>query len=662
MSLPTNGNNVNGNVNGNGNNNKPPNNLPKKRRWYYSNENSKNKPKYENNATITHDLQNQNKPLLSKAEQLKKEQLENNEQVARMEKQLHDFFQKSNTPYTFIDDTGIYKFEKPNTKQNAKNTNTNTNTKNVSGNKENDPAKPLFGWTASFPTFSSTSTAPFSTVFNPQLLFPIFPPSNIPMTTNMELSQQHQPQKHSFTPKPDVNITVDASANVIEEVTIQEEINHIDDLISLCEKYPLSESRKYNINMKAIHAIKDPLQDLSNMIGMETLKRNIVDQIIYYIQNLHIKPESIKTDSDIAERTETKANSDPNATFLNPFAATFFPPSYSSSSSSSSSSGASSSAPSSSSSIDISERLDFGGKQFNNNAASSGSSSNPFGNLQPLFDFTAMNKKITDNIKKKYEDGISDFSAPTSGDFMHTVIYGPPGSGKTEVAKIIGRIFSGLGILSKKTFKKVSRHDLVAGYLGQTAIKTKDIIKSSLGGVLFIDEAYSLGNPEKRDSFAKECIDTLCEALSEHKSNWMVIIAGYEKELNECFFNSNEGLNSRFTWRFKLDGYKSHEMKDIFVKKIKEYNWTVANDEKIAEEWFESRMDYFTTYGRDMETLFTKTKIAHSRRVFCLPETVKTKITVKDLENGFKLFLDNPEVKERKERGTMGNYMKTLYV
>jgi SpoVK/Ycf46/Vps4 family AAA+-type ATPase len=275
--------------------------------------------------------------------------------------------------------------------------------------------------------------------------------------------------------------------------------------------------------------------------------------------------------------------------------------------------------------------MDFGCKQVNKTL----SSNNPFGNLQPLFDFTAMNKKLTD---KKYED--SDFSSPTSGDFMHTVIYGPPGSGKTEVAKIIGRIFSGLGILSKKTFKKVSRHDLVAGYLGQTAIKTKDIIKSSLGGVLFIDEAYSLGNPEKRDSFAKECIDTLCEALSEHKSNWMVIIAGYEKELNECFFNFNEGLNSRFTWRFKLDGYKACEMKDIFEKKIKEYNWTVAEEDKFKEEWFETRMDYFTTYGRDMETLFTKTKIAHSRRVFCLPHSEKTKITVKDLENGFKLFLD----------------------
>ena len=142
----------------------------------------------------------------------------------------------------------------------------------------------------------------------------------------------------------------------------------------------------------------------------------------------------------------------------------------------------------------------------------------------------------------------------------------------------------------------------------------------------------------------------------------MVIIAGYEKELNECFFNFNEGLNSRFTWRFKLDGYKALEMKEIFEKKIKEYNWTVAENEKIQEDWFASRMDYFTTYGRDMETLFTKTKIAHSRRVFCLPESVKTKITVKDLENGFKLFLDNPEVKERKDRGIMGNYMKTLYV
>jgi SpoVK/Ycf46/Vps4 family AAA+-type ATPase len=249
---------------------------------------------------------------------------------------------------------------------------------------------------------------------------------------------------------------------------------------------------------------------------------------------------------------------------------------------------------------------------------------------------------------------------------MHTVIYGPPGSGKTEVAKIIGRIFSNLGILHKKIFKKVSRNDLVAGYLGQTAIKTKDMIKASLGGVLFIDEAYSLGNSEKRDSFAKECVDTLCEALSEHKHNWMVIIAGYEKELNECFFSLNEGLNSRFTWRFKLDAYKPGELKSIYEKQVRDYGWTIAtvagsSSPTLPESWFASRMDYFTTYGRDMETLFTKTKIAHSRRVFCLPVSEKKIITIDDLENGFKLFIENPEVKERKDRGS-GPYMKTLYL
>jgi SpoVK/Ycf46/Vps4 family AAA+-type ATPase len=255
---------------------------------------------------------------------------------------------------------------------------------------------------------------------------------------------------------------------------------------------------------------------------------------------------------------------------------------------------------------------------------------------------------------------------------MHTVIYGPPGSGKTEVAKIIGRIFSNLGILTKKTFKKVSRNDLVAGYLGQTAIKTKDIIKASIGGVLFIDEAYSLGNSEKRDSFAKECVDTLCEALSEHKHNWMVIIAGYEKELNDCFFSLNDGLNSRFTWRFKLDSYKPGELKSIYEKQVRDFGWTVASaagadghghghGNALCDEWFAAHMDYFTTYGRDMETLFTKTKIAHSRRVFGRPNSTKTEITMTDLENGFKLFIDNPEVKDRKERG-FGPYIKTLYL
>ena len=405
----------------------------------------------------------------------------------------------------------------------------------------------------------------------------------------------------------------------ITEVIINEEINHIDDLITLCDKYPLSDTIKYNINMTAIHAIRGPLMDLTNMIGMDTIKKTIVDQILYYLQELHVPVGQPASPASTAPPA-------PAQPVLNPF-------------------------------------------------------TEPF--PQPLFDFKTLNQRISENIKKKMSEGggdPTDFAAPTKGDFMHTVIYGPPGSGKTEVAKIIGRIFSNLGILTKKTFKKVSRNDLVAGYLGQTAIKTKDIIKASIGGVLFIDEAYSLGNSEKKDSFAKECVDTLCEALSEHKHNWMVIIAGYEKELNDCFFSLNEGLNSRFTWRFKLDNYKPGELKSIYEKQVRDFGWTIAaasassvsasvsasvsDKHRLRDEWFAEHMDYFTSYGRDMETLFTKTKIAHSRRVFCLPLSAKTEITMIDLENGFKLFIENPEVKERKERGSggSGSYMKTLYL
>ena len=175
--------------------------------------------------------------------------------------------------------------------------------------------------------------------------------------------------------------------------------------------------------------------------------------------------------------------------------------------------------------------------------------------------------------------------------------------------------------------------------MGQTALKTQTLIHDCLGGVLFIDEAYALGNNEKRDSFAKECIDTLCEALSDNKDNLMVIIAGYEKELKECFFSYNQGLESRFTWRFNTDDYSYEELFLIFSKKIKDIGWSMHIE--IKKSWFKNKMDNFTFYGRDIETLLAKVKIAHGRRVFCLPIEKKTKINLKDLNKGFKMFLDN---------------------
>jgi SpoVK/Ycf46/Vps4 family AAA+-type ATPase len=328
-------------------------------------------------------------------------------------------------------------------------------------------------------------------------------------------------------------------------INIDVEIENLASLLQLINDFPRDEKVEYNINMDALYKIKEPLTELNNMIGMKEMKENIVDQILYYIQDLH-----------------------------------------------------------------------------------------------------KVNKGVV------------------SGDFMHTVIYGPPGTGKTEVAKIIGKIFSKLGILKKGTFRKVTRSDLVAGYLGQTAIKTRDVINECLGGCLFIDEAYALGNNEKRDSFSKECIDTLCEALSNHKDELMVIIAGYERELNECFFAYNQGLDSRFTWRFKTEDYKAEDLYKIFLKKVKDINWTVdESDDKLGVKWFEKNVEYFKFFGRDIETLLSKIKIAHSRRVFCKDASEKTKITFKDLEKGLQIYLKNEEVKNRKEASFREGYLqRTMYV
>lgn len=326
-----------------------------------------------------------------------------------------------------------------------------------------------------------------------------------------------------------------------EHINIDAEVNNIDDILKLIATYKADPSIKYNINIKALHNIKEPLEELRDMVGMNDLKNNIVDQILYFVQELH-KDETCK------------------------------------------------------------------------------------------------------------------------GDFMHSVIYGPPGTGKTEIAKIMGKIYSKLGCLSKGVFKKVTRSDLIAGYLGQTALKTKDAIKDAMGGVLFIDEAYALGNSEKRDSFAKECIDTLCEALSDNKADLMVIVAGYEEELKECFFDYNQGLDSRFTWRFKTDEYNFEDLYHIFLKKVKEIGWTMDDNSGITSEWFKKNKDYFKFYGRDIETILAKTKIAHSKRVFCKPENEKKRLNSKDLENGFKIYLKNENVKNRKgELETKKYLFNTMY-
>jgi len=221
-------------------------------------------------------------------------------------------------------------------------------------------------------------------------------------------------------------------------------------------------------------------------------------------------------------------------------------------------------------------------------------------------------------------------------DLLHTVIEGRPGCGKTELGKILGKIYLAMGILKNNIFKKVSRTDFVAKYLGQTAIKTEELIDSCNGGVMFIDEVYSLGNKLVSDSFSKEAIDTLNLKLTEMKNNFICIVAGYPREIEDCFFSYNPGLKSRFPIKFSIDPYSPKELFKIFSKIVAEAQWQM--DETINHTFFKKNYDKFKYSGRDMETLFTKCKRAHSRRLFINPTLNKKVLNLDDLKYAFKAF------------------------
>jgi len=271
------------------------------------------------------------------------------------------------------------------------------------------------------------------------------------------------------------------------------------------------------------------------------------------------------------------------------------------------------------------------------------------------------------NIKEMIIDLIF-FRLQNFGDdkeeLWHLVIQGSPGCGKTEVSKIIGKLYYSLGIVKKDKFTQVKRSDLIGKYLGHTAKQTQQIFDDAEGGVIFIDEAYSLGNPEGKDSFSKECIDTINLNLTE-KKNTAVFIAGYKEQLDESFFNYNPGLNRRFKMRLNIDKYDASELREIYLKKLYENNWKVFEDENeknIPLKFFEKNITAFKYNGGDMENLWHLTKIIHARRVFGKSNDLVKRISLKDLENAFKSYSENDEFKKRTEDIELQKYIQnTMY-
>ena len=311
--------------------------------------------------------------------------------------------------------------------------------------------------------------------------------------------------------------------NKLEYEWLGPEIKNIEDLIRIGNTYNPKKRKRYNLNLKSLNKLVEPLKELNNMIGMKEIKKIIFDQIIYYLQRLDDK-----------------------------------------------------------------------------------------------------------NV-----------------DMLHTVIVGPPGVGKTQLTHIIAKIYNKLGFLKTDNVICAKRDDLIGEYIGQTAPKTRKILEKALGGVLLLDEVYSL-SPNSEKDFAREAIDMINVYLSEHCHDLVCVIAGYKKPTYENFLAYNQGLARRFTHHYEIKGYDAEELTLIFKKYVEEQKWSFLMSNDLIVPLIQKNLKIFPNFGGDMTTLFSCCKKTHSKRLLLIPtenelRDTKKKISILDIEQGIKLFIDIKE-------------------
>ena len=237
-------------------------------------------------------------------------------------------------------------------------------------------------------------------------------------------------------------------------------------------------------------------------------------------------------------------------------------------------------------------------------------------------------------MKMRQDKGLK--TVPVS---LHLVFSGNPGTGKTTVARILAKLYKEIGILTTGQLVETDRSGLVAGYVGQTAIKTQKKIQEAMGGVLFIDEAYTLN--QEGENYGQEAIDTILKAMEDNRDRFVVIVAGYT-ELMKNFVESNPGLKSRFNKFFEFPDYTADELQQIFELQCSKYQYTLTDeaDAAVRDEIVrleESKGENFAN-AREVRNLFEKIITNQAARVADLEdvdEEMLTTITAEDLKDSF---------------------------
>ena len=264
-----------------------------------------------------------------------------------------------------------------------------------------------------------------------------------------------------------------------------------------------------------------------------------------------------------------------------------------------------------------------------------------------------------DNVKQQVKDLIDyqrvqklrrERGFHSAKNTLHMAFTGNPGTGKTTVARIVGHVYKKIGLLSKGHFVEVSRTDLIAGYQGQTALKVKKVIDSARGGVLFIDEAYSITENDHSDSYGRECLTELTKALEDYREDLVVIVAGYTEPMNK-FFESNPGLKSRFNTFIEFKDYSANELIDILKSVCHQNDYSLSKQlVELLQKFFNEEVlekDAHFANGRLARNIYDDLVMNHARRVVSIADPTDedlSRLIYKDFEiNKYKNSVQKPD-------------------